>query len=136
MAFAEVRPISLKVNVAAHNADIPQRRFVNFTANGLRLAGNAGDAVGVTLEAYDDSEFDAGNASDVIPVGLLDGGRLEVQAGAAVAAGARVMSNASGQAITATGATARVLGIAQTAAGAANEVITVIGLKAAGEFVV
>lgn len=135
MPYEAVRSISLPVNVTAATADIPQRRFVNFVAGGLRLPAASGDAVGVTLELYDDSEFDAGNASDVIPVALLDGARIEVEAGAAVAIGARVMANVNGQAITAAGATARVLGIAQTAAAAAGEVITIIGLKAAGEFV-
>lgn len=109
---------------------INQRRFVSLLATGvIDETTAAGDAVGVSLD-----ESDA-NDSVPIPVAVLDGGVVEVEAGAAVTQGARVMSDATGRAIDATGATARVLGFALDSSTGAGEVIRVIGSKAAGEFV-
>lgn len=132
MPFEAVRSISLAADAGQ---DLPARRFVAMSATGIILSGNTLDSVGVSLELYDDSEFALDNASNVIPVALLDGAKIEVEAGAAIAAGARVMANASGQAITAVGVTARVLGFAVAAVGASGEIVTIVGSKAAGEFV-
>lgn len=110
---------------------ITRKRFVALATDGqIDHAGNGADAIGVSLE-------DAALAADpAIPVALLDGAVLEVEAGAAIATpGLRVMSDASGRAITAVGATVRVLGVALDAAGGAGEIIRVIASKAAGEFV-
>lgn len=108
---------------------INRHRFVSILAGGLvdETLANA-DAVGVS---QDDS---AANASVAIPVMVLDGGKIEVEAGATVAAGVRVMSDATGRAITATGATARVLGFSLNGVDV-GEALTIVSLKAAGEFV-
>lgn len=126
MSFESNRTITLLPVVA--NV-INRHRFVSILTGGLvdESLANA-DAVGVSQE---DS---AAAASVAIPVLLLDGGKTEVEAGATVAAGVRVMSDATGRAITATGATARVLGISLNGADA-GEALTIVGQKAAGEFV-
>jgi hypothetical protein len=127
MAFESNKTITLLPVVA--NV-INRFRFVSILAAGLvdETVANA-DAVGVSQE---DS---LAAASVAIPVMLLDGGKIEVEAGAAVTAGARIMSDATGRCIDATGATARVLGFALNATSAAGEVVTIVSLKAAGEFV-
>ena len=126
MSYESNRTITLLPVVA--NV-INKHRFVAIVAAGLvDEAVSAGDAVGVTDEAS------AATASIAIPVKLLDGGKIEVEAGATVAAGVRVMSDATGRAITATGATARVLGFSINGADV-GEALTIVGQKAAGEFV-
>ena len=69
--------------------------------------------------------LDASPAGSVagISCAILDGAILEVAAGAAVAAGASIATDATGRAITAAGA-AIVLGVALEAAAAAGEVLT------------
>lgn len=126
MSFEANRAITL-IPVAANV--INQNRFVNIvTAGEVDESTAAGDAIGVSLEES------LATASVAIPVSLLDGAKVEVEAGATVAAGVRVMADATGRAITATGATARVLGVSLSG-GDVNEVITIVGLKSAGEFV-
>lgn len=118
------------ITLQPHVANVVKRhRFLSILSGGIvdETLANA-DAVGVSQE---DS---AANASVAIPVMLLDGGKIEVEAGATVAAGVRVMSDATGRAITATGATARVLGISLTSADV-GEALTIVSQKAAGEFV-
>lgn len=132
MSYEAVRSVSLQCDAGQ---DLPANRFCVPSATGLVLSSNAGEAIGVSLDLYDDSEFVLGNASNTIPVALLDGSKVEVECGAAVAAGARVMSNASGQAITAVGATARALGYALTATSNLGETLTIVGSKEAGQFV-
>ncbi len=127
MSFEANRSITMLPVVA--NV-INQNRFVEVVTGGLVDESTAaGDAVGVSLEAS------LAAASVAIPVSLLDGSKVEVTSGAAVAAGVRVMADATGRAITATGATARVLGFSLSASANADEVITIVGIKAAGEFV-
>jgi hypothetical protein len=109
---------------------VPQKRFVSVTTGAeVALTGSAADALGVSLEAS------AADTQIAIPVGLLDGGKQEVESGAAITIGARVMSDATGRAITATGATARVLGWALSTSAAAGEIVTIAGRPASGEFV-
>lgn len=109
---------------------INKNRFVNVvTAGEVDEALNAGDAIGVSQEAS------AAASATEIPVAVLNGGKIDVESGAAITVGARVMSDATGRAITATGATARVLGIALETSGAAGQVITVLAKPASGEFV-
>ena len=126
MSFESNKTITLKPVVA--NV-INSFRFVSILAGGLvdETLANA-DAVGVSQEAS------AAAASVAIPVMLLDGGKIEVEAGATVTSGARIMSDATGRCIDATGATARVLGFALNGADV-GEAITIVSLKAAGEFV-
>ncbi len=126
MSFESNRAITLLPVVANL---INKHRFVSILSGGLvdETLANA-DAVGVTDEAS------AATASVAIPVKLLDGGKLEVEAGATVAAGVRVMSDATGRAITAVGATVRTLGWSLNGADV-GEALTIVGQKAAGEFV-
>lgn len=127
MPYEAVRSITL-TPIAANLVNA--NRFIAVsTAGEVDEAVNAGDAIGVSLEAS------AASSGVAINVALLDGAKIMVESGAAVTAGTRVMSDATGRAITATGATARTLGFALTASGAAGELITIVGLKAAGEFV-
>lgn len=109
---------------------INQNRFVGIvTAGEVDESTAAGESIGVSLEAS------AVGESAVIPVSLLDGSKVEVTSGAAVVAGVRVMADATGRAITATGATARVLGWSITASANADEVISIVSSKGTGEFV-
>jgi hypothetical protein len=137
MAYEAVHAISLEVIAAS--ADIPQRRFVTFeTTNGLQLPADVGQGVnliGVTLEGYDDSEADAGNGTTVIPVAMLNGsGKLEAEAGAAIAVGDLLIVGNDGRPIPSTttaGGTVpagnyREIGIAVSATGAAAEVVTFV----------
>lgn len=126
MVFEAVRQISHTAD-----ADIAIRRFVELTANAeVQQVGTQGNSsIGVSMEAADVSE----NQSR-IPIGLLDGGKLEVEAGAAidVSAGAvPVASDNQGRAIPATGSD-RVLGYALSSAGAAGQVVTITGALGPG----
>lgn len=136
MAYESVRTVSLPV--LSSSVDILQRRFVTFAATeGLSLPATAGesvDIIGVTLEAYDDSEFDAGSASNVIPVAMLAGsGKLEVEAGGDITVGQRIVSGNDGRAIASTATaggtvpagTYREIGIALNAA-AVGQVVTFV----------
>lgn len=109
---------------------INQNRFVGIvTAGEIDESTAAGDAVGVSLEASE------AGSNVPIPVSLLDGAKVEIEAGATVAAGVRIMSDATGRVITAAGpAGNRVLGWSLTG-GDVNEVITIVGQKSAGQFV-
>ncbi len=121
MPFQNVQPITLD---AATSAAIRQRRFVATSATGIVEAGAGADAVGVSMQAFDDAAYPA-NASRAISVATNIGCIVEVEAGAAVVAGAKVASDAQGRAATA--ATGNVImGTALTAAGAAGEVIDVL----------
>lgn len=126
MVNEAVRSVSLEADVGQ---DLPARRFVRPSVSGIVLAGAGGDAVGVSLELYDDSEQVAGRATRTISVALLDGAKMEVEAGAAVTAGDPVESDATGRAITAAGEGDVALGYALNAAAGAGEFITIVGLK-------
>lgn len=124
MGFELVRSVTLKVGAA-----INQYRFVEVSGANVVEANAATDhIVGVTLEARSATDITNGNVT--IPV-ALPGCRVKVTAGAAVAQGAAVMTDATGRAITAT-ATNRVQGIALTAAAAAGEQIDVLYVPTAG----
>lgn len=136
MPYEAVRTVSLEVLSAS--ADIPARRCVTFAATeGLSLPATAGesvDIIGVTLEAYDDSEADLGNASTVIPVGMLAGsGKLEAEAGGNITVGQRLISGNDGRLVASTTTaggttpvgTYREIGIALSAA-AAGAVVTFV----------
>lgn len=119
MTFQAVRTISLPV---ASATVIGQRNIVQVDSNGNAIETTAATQMpaGIALEAS------ANGDSVPIPVALLDGGIVEVVAGAAVTRGGEVMSDSAGRAINATGATARVIGTALDAAAAADEVIRVL----------
>lgn len=89
-----------------------------WAATGAGLAANA-----VTLEA-------AAAIDDIINVAALNGAKLEMEAGAAIAtAGIDLASNATGQAIAATIAQV-VVGFSASAVGAAGEIVDVISSPA------
>lgn len=129
MSFENVRSISATPVSATL---IPARRFVTVTTAGeVTLATASGDAIGISLEAS------PANSSVVIPVALLDGAKIEVEANAAIAAGTPVAAAGAGADAgraddTTAAVTVKFLGYALTAAGAAGEVITIIGSKSAG----
>lgn len=126
MSYESNKTITLLPHVA--NV-VKKHRFVSILATGIvDETLSAADAVGVSQEES------AAASAVAIPVMLLDGGKIEVEAGATVAAGVRVMSDATGRAITATGAAARVLGFSLNGA-AIGEALTIVSQKAAGEFV-
>ena len=99
---------------------INKQRFVNIvTGAEVDEALSGGMAVGVS------GNESLAAATTPIQVYLLDGAMVPVESGAAVTLGTRVMSDATGRVITATGATARVLGVAMESAGGAGEFITI-----------
>ena len=99
---------------------INKNRFVNIVANAeVDEALSGGMAVGVS------GESSAALASAAIQVYSLTSHKVPVEAGAAITKGDRVMSDATGRAITATGATSRVLGVALETAANAGELITI-----------
>lgn len=123
--FENARSISL----ACGAADVRQYRFVKASAAGVVECGAGDDSVGIALEGYVHANYTAGGASNVIPVAQLDGAKLMVEAGAAIAAGAPIAADADGQAVTAAGVTTNVLGYALEAAGAAGVMIQIVGTK-------
>ncbi len=100
---------------ASADLSASQYLFVVATSGQAAVAGAGVVAAGVL-------QNDPGAAGQ--PATIMATGVSKVVAGAAVTAGARVMSNASGKAVAATG-TNFVTGMALTAAGAADEVISV-----------
>ena len=137
MSFKSVEAISLN---PTGNVAIRQKRFVAFgsaVATIQEVGTSGGEAVGISLEASpdsDDADVTVSQGTAAIAVAKLDSAEVEVEAGAAVAVGARVMSDGQGRAITATGATARVLGYALQPAAAAGQIITIFARGASGEF--
>ena len=118
MPFQKASAISVGVALATV---ITRGRFVISGANGLaEQAGAGASALGVALE---DSTAEQDNA---IPVAVLDGSVLEVEAGAAidVSGGAvNIAADAQGRAVTATTGNT-ILGVAKSSAGAAGEFIS------------
>lgn len=110
---------------AAANA-IRIARFVTMAAAGIsESAAATEEVVGISLEA-----IAAANTGLAVACARPNGGKVEVAAGAAVLVGALVTTDATGRAVTAaTGNT--VLGVALTASGAADEVITIVFSKGA-----
>lgn len=94
--------------------EVARHRFVSANADGNGIQATAATAVvGVSMNEV--------KADQVLEVA---DGLVMVEAGAAVAAGARVYANAEGKAVTTEGS-AGVAGIALTGANGAGEIITV-----------
>lgn len=135
MPVQSARSISLSCDAGQ---DLPLRRFCSMSATGLVLGPDQGgganseiSVIGVSLETYDDSEHTAGNASNVIPVALLDGAVLEVEASAEdLAVGDAITTDAAGQAKIANLDADEVLGVAISVTTEAGEILTFIGMKA------
>lgn len=122
MATESARSVTLLAG-----AVVNQRRFVKIDSTGRAIQGAAGtdDIVGVALEA-------AAAAGDSIPVALFDGGKAEVEAGAAVTLGSALQSDATGRCIDNAGVLNRITGYALEAAAGAGEFITVLLAKGSG----
>lgn len=125
MAFESVRAITM----TPVSTLVPAHRFVSVGTNGaIDLTAANGDSVGITLEES------PANSEVPIPVAVLDGGKIEVEANAAIAAGAAVAAaGTSGDAgradDTAAGAGVTHLGYALEAATAAGDIITIVASK-------
>lgn len=118
------------IGLACGAANVIAHRFVRATAAGiLNSSANGQDALGVALENYVHQDFLDGGASNVIAVAQLDGAKVMIEAGAAVAKGAAIMANTTGQAITAATAGSNILGYANEAAAAAGELIQIVTSK-------
>lgn len=126
MAYENCMSITLN---AATGADVRQRRFVTVGASGIGEAVDGADAVGVSLELYDDSERALGNATTAIPVVVNQGARVELIAGEAIAIGDDIASDSQGRAKTSATGDA-ILGKALTASSAAGTVVDVLYTKA------
>ena len=98
------------------NADLSssQYLFAVVTSGNAAVAGSGVDVAGVIC-----NKPTSGKATEIQVNGIA-----KVKAGAAFSVGAKLMSNGSGQAITAT-ATNKAVGIALKAAGGANEIVSV-----------
>ena len=117
MSVEAVRYITLEV---ALTEVITADRFVKIGASGVENCDTAGeDAIGIAQDASTNKSSRA-----ITVIDIQGGGVAEVAAGAAVAVGASVQTNASGQAITATGS-GHVLGTAKSAATAAGDIIQI-----------
>jgi len=117
MPFENTQSISLTSGAA-----VTQSRFVTLAADGqVDHTAAAGDADGVALSG-------ATAAGSRISVAQLDGAKLEVEAGEAIAVGDLIGSGANGQARTAVSGDA-ILGKALSVAAAAGEIITIIGRR-------
>ena len=122
MPFEAVRSVSLTPPTGL----IPARRGVTVNSSGeLALAAANSTPVGITLE-----ESPSGSTV-AIPVALLDGAKIEVEANAAIALGSDVAmagttTDAGRVDDTAAGVSVRYIGKALNATSAAGEVCTVL----------
>ena len=133
---------SITLPVLSASADILRKLFVTYKATvGLSLPDTVGDStsiIGITAEDYVDATADTGESQDVLPVYRLDGsGKLEITAGDAITVGQKVIAGNDGKAMpSSTTATATTpagdyqeVGIAFTAAGAADEILTILPIR-------
>lgn len=118
MPFQSVNSITQVAGAA-----VAAKRFVKKDGSGdaIQAAAATDEVIGVSLAA-------AAAAGDAFEVAKMDGCRVEVEAGAAVTAGADVTSDTVGRAVAA-GTDNAVAGFAETAADAAGEIITIVALK-------
>jgi hypothetical protein len=120
MAYQSIQTMTLIAGAA-----VARNRFVklNASAQAILMAAATDDVAGVSLAA-------AAAAADPLEVAKPDC-IVQVEAGAAVALGAALMSDATGRAITFV-ATNKRLGVAMQAAAGAGEYIEVLFAKGAG----
>lgn len=86
---------------------IRQYRFVTVNSSGqAEEPAASANAVGVSLDASTATDADA------ISVAMLNGGKIKVEAGGTIAAGAFVATDNQGRAVATTTATTRALGVA------------------------
>lgn len=120
--FESVRPVSLE---SQPNVAITQRRFVVMTSTGITLAGAAAEAVGIALETF---AAQGAGITRTVPVALLDGAKIEVEASAAIAVGANIGVAANGKARTAV-TNDPIMGVALTASAADTQIITILSAR-------
>jgi hypothetical protein len=127
MANQAVRSISL---LTTPDKEVRQHRFVIMVAAGtVEESAAGGDVVGIILETSPDSTATGASlaeASAARPVTCLDGSVQQIVAGATLAPGDKVASDAEGRAVVAGGASAGIV----YQGGAINELITFISTKA------
>lgn len=110
---------------------IAQYRFCIHNAAGvIQNTSNGGDCDMISLESVTTEDLTAGKTA--VAVAFISGGLCAVEAGGTIAKGAAVMSNATGQAITATG-TNVVLG-RTIEAGTSGNPVTIIPIKKGANF--
>ena len=117
MAFESVRRGGIPGVVAS--ADLTGSQFLFAIVDGEKTVGLSGN--GAAADGVIQNKPDIGQAVAL----AISGDTSKVRAGAAVAAGAEVMSNASGEGITAAGAGSIILGKCITAVANAGELMTV-----------
>lgn len=119
--FEAVRSVTLTLG-----ATVAQGRFVEINSAGKAIQGAAAanDVVGVSLEA--------GILDEVIPVALMDGAKVRMEAGAAVTLGAALNTDSVGRCVDDAGVLARIQGYALEAAAGVGEFITVLLAKGSG----
>ena len=120
-------PITMEVNPAT---DIRAQRFVVLGAAGVSEAGDGADAIGVSGFKFEKAQYDLGKGGSAIGVITNHGCRLEVVAGAAIAAGASIASDAQGRAKVVAAGDAT-LGVAVTASTKAGAILDMIFTPAA-----
>ncbi len=125
MAFENVRKGGIPGVVAS--ADLTGSQFLFAIVDGEKTVGLA-----VNGEAADGVILNKPDIGQAVAL-AISGDTSKVRAGAAVAAGAEVMSNASGEGITLAGAGSVSLGKCLTAAANAGELLTV-QLSSPGKF--
>ncbi len=119
----DLKPVTMQIG-----AQVLRGRFVNVggTGQAVQHAAQGTDNFGVSLESVTTAEYNSGEGQRTIAVAPHNaGGRVPVEAGAAIVLGANITTGADGRAETA--ATGDVIfGTAQEAAGAAGEFITML----------
>ncbi len=135
MSYQNAEAITLPILTGA-TVDIPKGRVLTLTSVGATLPAALEDVyVGVSSEASDVSESLLGNAEGVISaVAMKPGTAVEIEAGAAITLGQAIIVGNDGRAMPGVvGATATTpigdyieIGVAQSAAGAAGEFVTVM----------
>lgn len=116
--YENAKAVTVKAGTA-----VTIHRFVALAADGLvdHVAGAQGDADGVAGETQ-------ATVGGTLPMAVLDGALLKVEAGAAVSVGDLIASDASGRAIVWVDSVGnKCLGRAHGAASGAGEIITIQG---------
>lgn len=122
MPFESARAVTLPIGAA-----INQYRIVTVDTSGeaVEAAAGADNVVGVTLEGVTTAQFDSGDGQVTVPVAVLDGSKLRIEASAAISVGDVVGAAAAGEARTAVTGDG-IVGIALEASAAQGDIITVL----------
>ena len=126
--LANVQTLTLPLSAAAS-----QYRFLKIANAGsvIQAAAAGDDAVAVSLEGRSAQDITDGKTTVTV---ALPGCKVFITAGAAIDVSAAIVpvtTDSTGRAVAVAAATDRVLGYALQSAGAANEIIEILFLKAA-----